>query len=303
MSHIERIASGFGLLEGPLYDPGLGFVVADAEKGGIWAFSTEAPPKLLVQNRRGIGGMALHVDGAFVVSGRNVALKLADASGPARPALTLLNNDPAGGVFGFNDLTVDPAGRIYAGSLGFHAMNVGKDEPAEGKPTGSLHMIDIDGSARKVADDVVLTNGLGFSSDGKKLYWADSLRHCIYLFDVDPEGALHDRRTFVTIPEALPDGLAVDVEGNVWVALCHGGAVAGFSDSGKEIERIGIEVPMVTSLCFGGPDWRDLYIVTGSTGAAPELGAGVYRIRQPVPGSERPKARTKISQAGLHHSA
>jgi D-xylonolactonase len=294
LTNIERISSGHGLLEGPLYDPDLGFVVADAEKGGVWGFSFGAPPKLLVQNRRGIGGMALHIDGAFVVSGRNVALKFADASGPARSASALLNNDPLNGIYGFNDLTIDHAGRIYVGSMAFHAMDVGKDEPAEGKSTGNLHMIDIDGSVRKVADDVVLTNGLGFSSDGKKLYWADSLRHCIYAFDVGPNGALYDRRTFVTIPEALPDGLAVDIEGNVWVALCHGGAVAGFSESGQEIERIKIEVPMVTSLCFGGPDWRDLYIVTGSTGAPPELGAGVYRVRQPVPGSQRPKARTNI---------
>lgn len=238
--------------------------------------------------------MALHLDDSFVVSGRNVALKSADASGPAQSATVLLNSDPTAGIHGFNDLTTDSAGRIYVGSLAFHAMNVGKDEQATGKPTGKLHMIDIDGSVHEVAGDNVLSNGIGFSPDGKKLYWADSLRRRIDVFDVAPNGMLHDRRLFVTIPEALPDGLAVDAQGNVWVALCHGGAVTAFSESGRETERIAIEVPMVTSLCFGGPDWRDLYIVTGSSGAPPELGACVYRIRQPVPGLPRPKARTAI---------
>jgi xylono-1,5-lactonase len=294
MAHVERISRGHGLLEGPLYDPDLGLIVADAEKGGVWAFKSGAAPELLVQHRRGIGGMALHIDGSFVVSGRNVALKYADASGPARAATALLDNDPKNGIHGFNDLTTDNAGRIYVGSLAFHAMNVGKDEPAAGKPTGKLHMIDIDGRMLAVASDNVLSNGLGFSPDGTKLYWADSLQRRVDVFDVAPDGMLHNRRLFVTIPDALPDGLAVDAEGNVWIALCHGAAVAAFSDSGREIERIAIEVPMVTSLCFGGPDWRDLYVVTGSSGAPPELGACVYRIKQPVPGMRRPKARTAI---------
>jgi xylono-1,5-lactonase len=293
---LELLSSGHGLLEGPLYDPQLGLVVSDAENGGVWSFKPGAAPRLLVPHRRGIGGMALHSNGGIVVSGRNVAFKQLDQAKSDEPTVVIVENNPAAGMLGFNDLTTDAAGRIYVGSLAFHAMEVGKQETATGKPAGRLHLVDLDGQVREVADGVVLSNGLGFSPDSSRLYHADSLRHQIEVFRVAEDGSLYDRRIFARVPEALPDGLAVAADGSIWLALCHGGAIVNFASDGTEIKRIAVEVPMVTSLCFGGDDWRDLFIVSGSTGAPSTQGASIYLMRTDVPGMPRPMARIPIRQ-------
>ena len=91
--------------------------------------------------------------------------------------------------------------------------------------------------------------------------------------------------------EDFPDGLAVDSAGNVWIATPNSGLVKGFSPVGAEIGSIRIPVPMVTSLCFGGADLQDMYIVSGSEGLDTPNGAGIYRARMDAPGLERPLAR------------
>ena len=96
---------------------------------------------------------------------------------------------------------------------------------------------------------------------------------------------------FVGRDDLMPDGLAVDEEGNVWVADVSGsGAVRGFAPDGTEIARVEVPARMVTSVCFGGRDRRDLYIVTGDNTAHPERGGTIYRTRAEVPGCAVPSA-------------
>lgn len=290
MSTLETISTGHGLLEAPLWHAGLGLLASDAVFGGVWAFGSGAPPQPVVAHRRGIGGMALHADGGLVMSGRNLAHKRL----PEQPGATtrvLLDNDAAAGAVGYNDLVTDAAGRLYVGSVAF----VASDPAARaGGPPGKLFLIDLDGNARVVADDVLLTNGLGLSPDGRRLYHADSLRHAVFGYDVQTNGDLGPKRLFVETGVALPDGLAVDAAGTVWVALAGAGRVAGYAPDGREVASIALPVPMVTSLCFGSADLRDLYIVTGSEGLATDRGGGVYRTRADVPGLPRPPARVGL---------
>lgn len=288
---LETISTGHGLLEGPLWDSKLGFIVADATVGGVWRISQGKSPEVVVAHRRGIGGLALHENGSVVIGGRNVALKWPAGEGK-EDTIVLLDSNPADDIVGFNDFTTDAAGRIYVGSLAFVAM--GEDR---GGKAGKLHVIDLDGSTRVVADDVMLTNGLGFSPDRRSLYHSDSLRCAVYVYDVDKNGDLHKRRTFIETGDAFPDGLAVDSDGNVWVATPHSGLVKGFSSTGQEIASIRIPVPMVTSLCFGGENLRDMYIVSGSEGLDTERGAGIYRLRMQVPGLARSVARVALPRS------
>lgn len=288
ISELRRISSGHQLLEGPVYDPRNGLLVADADVGGVLAIKEGHSAEIVVPHRRGIGGMALHEKGGIVVSGRNVAYKA------LRPDVTettavLADRDPTNGIVGYNDLTVDPKGRIYVGSLTFVAMS----EDAEEHKAGFLHMIDLDGSVRRVGGDILLTNGLGFSPNGKILYHADSARRVVRKYDVADDGTLGAPEIFVSADNGQPDGLAVAADGSVWVALAFANAVAIFAPDGRELERISIAEPMVTSLCFGGEDLRDVYIVTGSKGAS-SAGACVYLARSNVPGQPGSMARVQL---------
>jgi sugar lactone lactonase YvrE len=94
-----------------------------------------------------------------------------------------------------------------------------------------------------------------------------------------------ERRLFVQRDDLSPDGLAVDEAGTVWVADVSGsGAARGFAPDGSEVSRIEVPARMVTSLCFGGSDRRDLYIVTGDNSADPERAGTIYKTRAEVPG-------------------
>jgi D-xylonolactonase len=281
---MDTVLTGYQLLEGPVWDAKRGLVFADAEQGGVYALDpTSGAVSTLVEHRRGIGGLALHAQGGLVVSGRNIAYKEA-----GRETQVLLPNDPAGGTVGFNDITTDAVGRVYAGSLGFYPTVPG-DEP---RP-GALYVIELDGSVRELAKGVKLTNGLGFSPDGSLLYHCDSGDHTVYVYDVSETTGVGPRRPFAAVPNGLPDGMAISVDGSVWVAVAHGGEVLRFRPDGSLRERLEFPVPMVTSLCFGGDDMRDLYVVTGSDGVEGNAGT-VYRLRSEVPGVPIPAARVAV---------
>ena len=95
--------------------------------------------------------------------------------------------------------------------------------------------------------------------------------------------------------EGIPDGLAVSADGAVWVAAARGSAVVVFEPDGRERERIRCPLPMVTSVCFGGDDLRDLYIVTGTEGTGRTDAGSVFRLRVAVPGLPVPAARVKLA--------
>ncbi|WGY00456.1 SMP-30/gluconolactonase/LRE family protein [Nocardioides sp. QY071] len=275
---VDLVSTGHGLLEGPVWTPE-GLVVADATAGGVLRVSDSGLVETVIEHRRGIGGMAVHAAGGLVISGRNVAVKgLVGTEDTSTHVLK--ENDPDHGIVGYNDLTVDAHGRLYVGSLAFVAS-----ESRDADKPGQLFCIELDGRARVVADDILLTNGLGFSPDGSLLYHADTLRSSVNVYDVDGSGDLGAKRTFVTTGAGQhPDGLAVDAAGNVWVALPHSGQVGCFSAAGEHVASIEIGVPMVTSLAFGGDDLRDLYIVSGSEGLDTERGAGIFKTRVETPG-------------------
>jgi D-xylonolactonase len=261
---VEKLASGYGLIEGPVWDPGRGLIFSDVPNGGVYCLDRTGRVQTLVEHRRGIGGIALHADGGLVVSGR---------------------------IIGFNDLTTDARGRVYVGSLCSSPF-----DPAQQRSPrpGWLHVIDVDGSSRRIADGILLSNGLGFSPDGARLYHSDSRAHIVGVYDVSPDGSVGSRRTLAPVDEGVPDGLAVSEDGAVWVAAARGGAVVVLEPGGRERERIRCPLPMVTSVCFGGDDLRDLYIVTGAEGAGSPDAGSVFRLRAAVAGLPVPPARVKL---------
>ena len=281
---MEILASGYGLIEGPVWVPGAGLMFSDVHGGGVYGLAEDGAVTTVFPYRRGIGGMALHADNGLVVGGRNIAFK----SFTGADTVVLLDHDTENGNLGYNDLTTDAAGRVYAGSLGSPVFEEGE------QIAGDLYLIDLDGSARVVAEDVLLTNGLGFSPDAKTLYHSDSRRQTVYRYAVAPNGDLGPKQPFASLENGAPDGLAVSVDGAVWIAVAGDGCVAVFEPDGTLRERIAVPMPMCTSVCFGGDDLKDLYVVTGSDGVDGDREGAVYRLPVPTPGLSVSLARVRI---------
>lgn len=279
---MERVATGYGLIEGPVWDEEKGLYFSDVLNGGVHLLDRQGAVSVAVPRRRGIGGMALHAAGGLVVGGRDIA-HVSLSGGESRALLSL---DAIPGATGFNDLTTDRVGRVYVGSLAFRVF--GGETP---KP-GHLHVIDLDGTMRTLSDGVMLTNGLGFSPDGRLLYHSDARAPLVRVYDVGRDGSVGPWRTFVFLGEGgVPDGLKVASDGSVWVADAHGGRVAVFEPDGRHRRDIAVPLPMVTSLCFGGAGLRDLFIVTGSRGGPHDNCGSIFRMSVDVPGLALPPAR------------
>ena len=279
---MEALATGYGLIEGPVWDDERGLLFSDVLNGGVFALAADGTVTTVVPKRRGVGGMALHADGGLILGGKDIVFQ--DFAG--NPARVVLGNDVTEEAIGFNDLTTDTQGRVWAGSLAFRVF---AGEPVR---PGHLHVVELDGSVRTVSDGVTLTNGLGFSPDGRTLYHSDSRIQTVRAYDIGEDGSVAPWRPFAKIGgEGIPDGLAVAQDGSVWVANAHGGCVSVFEANGTLREEIAVPLPMVTSVCFGGDDLRDLYIVTGSRGGPSDNCGSIYKLPVDVPGLPLAPAR------------
>lgn len=274
---METLASGYGLLEGPRVSNEGSLYFSDVTKGGVYVRATDGTITTVVPRRRGVGGIALHAEGGLVVSGKNVCHV---NNGTTR---VLFQDDE---IPGFNDLFVDSDGNVLVGSLRSDPFQL------DGRIPGELWRLGPEGQSTKLYGSVGVTNGIGFSPDGGKLYHSDSAPRHIIQHDVESEGSVGNRRVFATLAGKLvPDGLAVDEEGCVWVAVYGGGCALRYSPEGKEDLRVEVPAKAVTSLCFGGADRRDLYIVTADNTEVPERAGTIFRTRVDVPGLMVPLAR------------
>jgi gluconolactonase len=243
--------------------------------GGVYRRSPDGGITTVVPKRRGVGGIALHADGGLVISGRNVCHV---KGGVTR---VLFARD---GVPGFNDLFTDALGRVYTGSMRTDPFRV------EGERTaGECYRIDAEGHATELYGGVSLSNGIGFSPRGDRIYHCDTARGLVLVHALDPSGHTEARSPIRV--EGGPDGLAVDAEGCIWVALFRGGALQRFTPEGEADRRIAVPARAVTSLCFGGDDLRDLYVVSGDNSEDPGRRGSVFRTRSDVAGLPAPVAR------------
>lgn len=277
MTKIETLVTGYGLVEGPRVDSGGRLFFSDARRGGVYCRAPDGQVETIVPKRRGVGGIALHAAGGIVISGKNIC-HVRDGSS----RVVFAREDTPG----FNDLFTDADGRILVGSQKFNPFGEG-----EQNVPGEMYRISGDDRAEVLYEDVHLTNGIGFSPDGTQLYHSDSARGHVILHDVEADGSCVNRRVLAETPSGAPDGLAVDEAGCVWVAAYGGSAAVRFTPDGAVDGQLEIPAKAVASLCFGGPDRRDLYVVTGDNTEDRSLGGSVFRTRSDVAGLPAPLAR------------
>lgn len=213
------------------------------------------------------GGIVLALERGFALAD--------DFGGPLR-GLGDLWPDPD---LRLNDGGCDPQGAFYCGSMA--------TDYAAGR--GTLYRLAPDGTVTPVLPGLGVPNGLDWTPDGGTAYFADTLAGTIDVFAYDPERGLHERRPFVRVPseEGLPDGLTVDAEGYVWVALWNGGQVRRYAPDGRLDDVLEMPVRRVSACTFGGPDLDELYVTTVGDHALPhegEVAGALFRVGVGVAG-------------------
>lgn len=189
----------------------------------------------------------------------------------------------------FNDGKVDPAGRFWAGTM-----------DRDGKPgKGALYRLDRDGSVHRMIEGVSISNGIVWSGDARRMYYIDTTTREAAVYDYDiATGEIANRRVAVTFPRSLgfPDGMAIDAEDNLWVAMWGSGLVTRWNPAtGEMLGSLAIPASQVTSCAFGGAGLDELYVTTARTG----LDAAAL-AKEPLAGSlfrARPGARGVASVA------
>ncbi|MGH7842516.1 MAG: SMP-30/gluconolactonase/LRE family protein [Candidatus Binataceae bacterium] len=282
MAELETLASGFGLLEGPRCDARERLYFSDVPNGGVYRRSPDGTIETLIPKRRGVGGIALNASDGIVCTGRGL-IYWNEATRTSRDLFTQWEGRPLNGL---NDLQPDDQGSIFVGSLEHNAL----EEGAKRIP-GSLYRVDPDGSVTKLYEGIETTNGMGFSPDRKYLYHADSTTKAVWVYDVQPDRTVKDRRVFARMPAGWPDGLAIDADGGVVVAIVNRGEVVRFKPDATLDWRLDVPAQMVTSLTFGGKDLRDLYIVTADNTRDKEKKGTIFRTHVEIPGLPIPPAR------------
>ena len=178
----------------------------------------------------------------------------------------------------FNDASVDPAGRVWVGSM----------DIKEKEPLGTLYRLDSGGTLTPVVKGATVSNGIGWSPDGTRMYYNDSPMRRIDMFDYDQAtGEAYQGRMFADLSGAdgFPDGLTVDADGYVWVAMFAGGALRRFTPAGHQDAVIPLPVSQPTSCAFGGPGMADLFVTTAyrdlseAQRAAEPLAGRLLRLR------------------------
>jgi sugar lactone lactonase YvrE len=216
-----------------------------------------------VRPRRG-GGAVIGVERGFV-------LEEADGS------LTYLDELWADESVRMNEGGCDPDGRFYCGSMAYDKRPSG----------GALYRLDPDRSVRVVLAAVTISNGLDWSPDGTLAYYNDTETFRVDVFDYDRDAGLTGRRSFVETGGGRPDGLTVDGEGGVWVALSNSGAVRRYTRDGVLDEVVELPLTKVTACTFGGPKLDELFITTSREGLEPEdepLAGSLFRAAVGIKG-------------------
>jgi sugar lactone lactonase YvrE len=293
MARLEFLAGGYELVEALRVDEqGRLYFSEMFGDGGVFRRSPDGRIDLIV-DRKATGGIAFRQGGGLVLNGPGLAL-WDEQSGELRDIFTHWDGAP---ILHLNDLTVAPDGSVITGSWGFampqrhEVAEPGSNAPQVQRPTGSIFRLEAPGKVTKLDDGIKVSNGMGFSPNSRLFYLADTGAGAIFVYDVGRGWTIGNRREFALTTAGAPDGLAVDVEGGVWVACYGGGEVIRFRPDGSP--DIGFRIPAVkvTTLVFGGPDLRDLYIATGDNTEDPPQGGSVYRMHSTVPGLPVPKAK------------
>ncbi|WP_028634248.1 SMP-30/gluconolactonase/LRE family protein [Pseudomonas parafulva] len=259
----------------------------DISGGQINALDLHGQLTRLYDSPARIGALALTEKGNLIFT-QNAGVAILD-----RTSLRVTQNSKLAitlSSYRFNDGACDPQGRFITGLM----------DEGHSSNTGKLYRYDAGLNASVILDSISLPNGLAWASGGDALFFVDSVARTLYRAPYLANGNyLQQVSVFARTPEKLgrPDGLALDIEDNLWVCQFNGGCLLQYDRNGALLQTLPVPVPRPTSCCFGGPDMRTLFITTAKFGMSADEHAdypaagNIYSIRLPVPG--RPRHRFK----------
>lgn len=240
--------------EGPSWDAERGLLLwVDIYRGLVHMLDPASGLDTTIDAGQPVGAVVPAASGDLVAAVRDGFVQIEPTTGNV-DVLVPVEADRADHMM--NDGKCDPAGAFLAGTM--H-----RDEVAG---AGTLYRLNPDRSVDRLVSGVTISNGLGWSPSGDRMYYVDSPTQAVDVFGYDAMGRLGERRRFVEIDHAdgMPDGLTVDAEGGVWVALWGGSELRRYTSEGVLDHIVELPVSLVTSCAFGGEDWGDLYITSAS---------------------------------------
>jgi len=246
------VAARCELAEGPVWDASRGLLRwVDILAGHVHAFDPATGAQAWFDVGDPVGTVGLTRSGRLVLALVD-GFALADYDGRQLARLPGFAIDRA--VARFNDGKPDPWGNFWAGTMAWAET---------GGPSCSLYRLSPDGTVTELLGAVSLSNGLDWSDDRKAFYYADSNTGGVDLFDTDPDtGALAGRRRFVSVEDGVPDGLTLDADGCLWLAVWGSGELRRYTPDGRLDAMVRLPARQVTSAAFGGDDLGTLYITT-----------------------------------------
>ncbi len=249
------VSSGDTLGESPLWDNRRStFFWVDIDRGLIHSVNPLDLSNSTYDFGEKIGTIAMHENGGFLLAGES-GLWLWNPEENQKSLLLAVKHEHPDNLF--NDGKVDPLHRFWIGTKG-------------PKGTSKLWVLK-DGKLTVKLNGLSISNGLDWPSDGKFFYHTDSMDHAIYRYDFDMETAtLTNRTDFFKPGKGTPDGLTLDIDGNIWTAIWDGWQVLQLSPTGEVLTEIKLPVQRPTSVAFGGTDLRTLFITSASEGLLDE---------------------------------
>ena len=239
--------------EGPLWDPRRGCLFfVDILCGRVHRFDPQSNATRTHEVGRMVGAAALTTSDDLMLAVQDGFARLDVDTGEVRDVTRV---DAAHPDLRFNDGKCDPLGRLWAGTMALD----------ERDNAGALYRLDPDGRVHIMLSDVTVSNGLDWTDDGGTMYFIDSPTRSIDAFDCDlTDGTISNRRSVVRIPRGggFPDGMTLDADGYLWVALWAGSAVHRYAPDGTLDMVVHVPTGYPTSCTFGGPDLADLYITS-----------------------------------------
>jgi sugar lactone lactonase YvrE len=194
------------------------------------------------------GAVAFGTDGSMLVAAHQGLVHVAAGRTVTSPALLSSTTR-------FNDGAVDPSGRFLVGTLALE----------RGSSTERLMRLEPEGALTLLDDDLGLSNGLGWSADGSRFFSTDTLRHVVYARDYDAAtGAVGPREEWLRVEDGYPDGIAVDAEDHVWVAVWGAGEARRYSPHGELVAVVTVPAPHTSAVALAGPQ-LDVLVITTAT--------------------------------------
>lgn len=271
---------GADIGEGPIWDEETSTLLfVDSTRGWVYRLDPASGKLTSFDAGQDIGVAIPRERGGLVISSRD-GLLATDCSNRTRMLVPIEQEIE---THRMNDAKCDSRGRLWSGTFSLEFV----------RKAGALYRVDPDLTVTRVVDEISVSNGIAWSPDETRMYYVDTIARGVDVFDYDIEtGAATNRRQFAPIERAhgIPDGITIDAEGYLWVAMYLGSAVRRYAPSGECVGQIILPVSQVTSCGFGGPDLGDLYITTARHGMSDEdiegapLSGALFRCRPGVKG-------------------